>query len=146
MNKKTAHILIAEAEKVLNNAYVPVSDYPVGAAILTDDDMIFQGCNTESVISGLGSCAERNAVSHAVAHGKYRYKALAVASKDKKMIKPCGACLQVLHEMTQISKKDIDIVFIDSAGEIKIESVKTMLKFTIGPEDLGKELSSYRNR
>ncbi len=46
--------LIASAKLGMQSAYAIVSGFPVGAAVLTVGGDIFQGCNTESVISGLG--------------------------------------------------------------------------------------------
>jgi cytidine deaminase len=65
--------LIAGAKLGMKNAYAVVSSFPVGAAVLTSKGNVFQGCNTESVISGMGVCAERSAIDHAVACGEYLF-------------------------------------------------------------------------
>ncbi len=75
------------------NAYSIVNKFPCGAAVLTEKGNIYQGCNVESVISGMGTCAERSAIDHAVAHGEYGFKAVAIISKLGEPIKPCGMCL-----------------------------------------------------
>ncbi len=59
--------LIQAAKRGMANAYCPVTGFPVGAAVLTAAGNIYQGCNVQSVISGMGVCAERSAIDHAVA-------------------------------------------------------------------------------
>lgn len=40
--------LIGEAYEAKKNAYVPYSNFPVGAALLTEDGKIYRGCNIEN--------------------------------------------------------------------------------------------------
>ncbi len=64
------HELIETARRAMKNAYTPVTRFPVGASVLTASGKLFEGCNTQSVISGLGVCAERSAIDHAVVFGR----------------------------------------------------------------------------
>jgi cytidine deaminase len=91
--------LLEEAAKAMKNAYV-LWGFPVGAAVLTEDGEIYGGCNVESWVSGLGVCAERCAIHHAVLHGKRKVKAVAVVAEaqNKSGIRPCGACLQYISD------------------------------------------------
>ena len=57
MNQGERDQLIAGAKLGMQNAYAIVSSFPVGAAVLTATGKVFQGCNTESVISGMGICS-----------------------------------------------------------------------------------------
>lgn len=50
--------MIEVARETRENAFVPRSGYKVGACILSLDGGFFGGCNTESIISSLGVCAE----------------------------------------------------------------------------------------
>lgn len=72
--------------------------FGVGAAVLAGDGKIYGGCNVESWISGLGVCAERCAIQHAVLHGNKKIMEIAVVvdAEDKSEIKPCGAYLQYI--------------------------------------------------
>lgn len=91
--------LIAAARDAADNAYCPYSNYRVGAALLTEDGDIQTGCNVENGSYGLTVCAERVAVLAAVAKGKKKFKALALAAGNiEKPATPCGACRQVLAE------------------------------------------------
>lgn len=54
--------VIKAAQEAAENAYVPYSSFRVGAALLTKDGHIFQGCNIENASFGLTNCAERTAI------------------------------------------------------------------------------------
>ena len=72
MNKKIGKRekrLLEEAAKAIKNAHV-LWGFPVGAAVLTEDEEIYGGCHVESGVSGLGVCAERCAIHHAVLQEK----------------------------------------------------------------------------
>jgi cytidine deaminase len=83
---------------VRRSAYAPYSRFRVGAALLTASGKVFVGCNVENASYGLTICAERNAVFRAVAAGERRFAAIAIAAESKGVVRPCGACLQVLAE------------------------------------------------
>lgn len=90
--------LLHAAAEVSRRAYAPYSKFQVGAALLTHSGEIITGCNVENASYGLTSCAERNAVFHAIAGGHRRFKAVAIVSSGKRPPYPCGACRQVLAE------------------------------------------------
>ncbi len=95
-------MLIEEAVHAMGNAYAPYSHYKVGAALLTDDGQIYTGCNVENASYGAAICAERTAVSRAVADGVQAITAIAVVGGKNGTITecapPCGICRQVLSE------------------------------------------------
>ena len=136
-------LLIEKAKEGLNNAYTPVHNFPVGSAVLTFKNNIYQGCNTESVISGLGVCAERSAIDHAAAHGEYKFKSLVIITKLPEPVKPCGACLQYINEFAQIGKNNISIYMVGYNGKINKSSINEMLPNGFGPRDLNKDLTKY---
>jgi cytidine deaminase len=144
VNQEQREQLIASAKLGMQNAYAVVSGFPVGAAVLTAAGYIFQGCNTESVISGMGVCAERSAIDHAVARGEYLYQAVAVTSELEKPIAPCGMCLQYIGEFSQLADRDIEILMVGATGEIRESSIRQMLPTIFGPLDLGLDVSRFR--
>ncbi len=144
MNGNQRDELIASAKLGMENAYTVVSGFAVGAAVLTARGSVYQGCNTESVISGMGVCAERSAIDHAVACGEYRYEAIAVTSSLETPIAPCGMCLQYIGEFSQVADNDIAILMLGSTGEIRESSIRAMLPVIFGPLDLGLDVSPYR--
>ncbi|MCA9178484.1 MAG: cytidine deaminase [Planctomycetales bacterium] len=87
---------LAAATAVRRVAHAPYSNYFVGAAIRTVGEALFTGCNVENRSYGLTICAERVAVTAAVAAGERAFAHLALALPGPQP--PCGACLQVLAE------------------------------------------------
>lgn len=98
--------LLQEAKLASNQAYVPYSNFPVGAAILTETGEVFSGCNVENSSYGLTICAERVAVTKAVSAGFKSFRAIAIYAAIEDPISPCGACRQVLSEFGN----EIDVV------------------------------------
>lgn len=90
--------LVAAARDALSHAHAPYSGYKVGAALLCGDGSVFTGCNVENASYGLTNCAERTALFSAVAAGRTRFTAIAIAATDGPPPFPCGACRQVLAE------------------------------------------------
>lgn len=133
---------IASAARV--NAFVPRSGHDIGSAILSTDGRYFGGCNIESNISGLGSCAERVAIDNAISSGKYEFKAL--LTLDKELIVPCGACLQYLLEFYVITDQDIDIISADTQGNTKVHTLLELLPVRYLPHHDLDKIKSYKNK
>ena len=136
--------LIETAKLYRYNAFVPRSDHKIGACVLATNGEYFGGCNTESVISGLGTCAERSAIDHSVSHGKYEFKALAVV--DDTLTYPCGSCLQYLMLFSQITEEDIDIIVADILGNYCIKTLSELLPFGYKTTQNLDKIKSYRNK
>jgi len=97
--QKLGQLLITNATEARETAYAPYSNFKVGAALLTDERRIFQGCNVENIAYGSTMCAERVAIFKAVSDNVQKFEAIAVvAHLDSGTVVPCGACLQVLSE------------------------------------------------
>ncbi len=79
-------------------AYVPYSDYKVGAALLTAEGKIFTGCNIENAAYSPSNCAERTAIFKAVSEGSTEFLGLAVVADSPHPVSPCGVCRQVMAE------------------------------------------------
>jgi len=90
--------LLAFAREVQEKAYSPYSGFRVGAAVYSADGEIFQGVNVENAAYGSTMCAERGAISAAVAAGYRDITAIAVVGDSEAPTVPCGACRQVLAE------------------------------------------------
>lgn len=136
LDKDTINRLIQTAKQAMAKAYVPVSGFPVGAALLTDAGDIFEGCNTESIIAGLGVCAERSAVDHAVIHGVRNFTAVAVASTREQPLFPCGACRQYLSEFAQKGGVDPMVYAVGANGEIRAMRLSQLIPDSFGPCDM----------
>ena len=90
--------LISAATAARDLAYAPYSGFQVGAALATNAGKIYTGCNVEDISLGLTICAERSAITTAIAQGSKDLVAIAVVTAGKKPAVPCGACRQVMAE------------------------------------------------
>ena len=80
------------------HAYVPYSDFAVGAVVVDDQGRHFGGSNIENASYGLTMCAERVAIFAAVAAGAKAISSVTVTSAKSRPVSPCGACRQVMLE------------------------------------------------
>ena len=87
MNATKKAQVIEAALLAAENAYVPYSQFRVGAALLTKEGNVFQGCNIENASFGLTNCAERTAIFKAVSEGHRDFTCLAVYGDTKDPIK-----------------------------------------------------------
>ena len=90
--------LIVAAKGAREKAYVPYSNFKVGAAVLTQSGAIYTGCNVENASYGLCNCAERTAIFKAVSEGEREFVAIAIVADTEEPVAPCGACRQVMAE------------------------------------------------
>ncbi len=125
--------LIKKALEAKENAYVPYSKFHVGAAIMTQDNSIYTGCNIEIASYSPTICAERTAIFKAVSEGHKKIKAIAIVG-DGDMTYPCGVCRQVIREFGPKAK----IIVANSINEYKEYILEDLLPHSFGPEDLGK--------
>jgi cytidine deaminase len=86
--------LLDLAQAASANAYAPYSKFHVGAAALLHDGRVVTGVNVENAAYPLGVCAERCALSRAVADGMRPGDVEVVAITAS----PCGGCRQWLVE------------------------------------------------
>jgi len=140
-----AEELIAAALQAKENASVPLSRFRVGAAVLTGNRRIFEGCNTECLIPVLGVCAERNAINHAIIHGEKSFLAVAVVSDLYQPLLPCGTCLQYIQEFARQDDRDILIIAEGRSGDRMVTSVDELFKGGFPPEATARDIQeSFR--
>ncbi len=121
--------LINQAAEAAKNSYSPYSHFPVGACVLYESGKTYSGCNIENSSYGLTLCAERNAISTAIAQGeKSRIKKIAVVSPKRTRCYPCGACLQWLQEFEK--GQNITVILEDENFEPIEYELKNMLPNT----------------
>jgi len=92
--------LLEAAWAARRHAHAPYSHFQVGAALLTADGRVFGGCNVENAAYPVTLCAERGALSAAVAAGLRPGDLVAavVVTEAAALTPPCGACRQALVE------------------------------------------------
>lgn len=132
------------AKEARDNAYTPVFNYKVGAAILTDKGNIYKGCNTEAVVPSLSICAERNALSNAVSNGDYCFEAVLIVSQGDRPVYPCGSCRQYLFEFAQLVDHELEIILKSDTGATVETTISELLPQGFGPADLDMTLENYR--
>ena len=98
----TAQALIEAAKQAAKHAYVPYSNFTVGAALLTADGTVYSGCNIENAAFSPTNCAERTAFFKAVSDGARDFCAIAIIGGTNgdfsDFCPPCGVCRQVMAE------------------------------------------------
>jgi cytidine deaminase len=116
--------LLEAAMKAMKHAYV-LWGFRVGAAVLGNDGKAYEGCNVESWVSGLGTCAERCAINHALLHGNRRIKEVAIVVDAEKLHepRPCGACLQYIHDFA-VDSKIMIVTAKAERGRVLLETVR----------------------
>jgi cytidine deaminase len=126
--------LIQKAVEAKLNAHPPYSNFHVGAALLTEDDKIYTGCNVENSTFGLTLCAERTAIFKAMSEGERKFKAIAITSDSPDYITPCGSCRQIIFDHCG----EIDIICTNGKHEYKIFKTSELLPHAFGDKDLNK--------
>ena len=126
--------LAHKAVEAKANALPPYSKFHVGAALLTQDDKVFLGCNVENSTYGLTMCAERTAIFKAISEGERKFKAIAIASDSPDYITPCGACRQIIYDHCG----EIDIICTNGKEEYKVFKTSELLPFAFGKKDLNE--------
>ena len=86
------------AREAMAKAYVPYSEFPVGAAAIVDDGRVVSGCNVENASYGVTLCAECSLVSALVMSGGGRLVAFTCVDGHGRVLMPCGRCRQLLYE------------------------------------------------
>jgi cytidine deaminase len=125
--------LIDLANEARRRAYVPYSNYPVGAALRTKSGKLFTGVNVENAAYPTTMCAERTAVFKAVSEGEREFEVIAVVTDNGGS--PCGSCRQVLAEF------GLDTVVLIANGDGKLTeetTVNDLLPGAFTPEHLRK--------
>lgn len=132
-NKDLRQQLIDGAFAAQERAYVPYSEFRVGAAALDEQGRIFSGCNIENASYGAANCAERTAIFCAVAAGARQIRMLAVITDDEDYARPCGICRQVIREF---AAPDFLLLALKPDGSYIELAMEDILPFSFGPEQL----------
>lgn len=134
ISNETQQELLKLATEARAHAYTPYSHYNVGAALLTKDGRVYQGCNIENASYTPTVCAERTAFFKAIFDGVREFSAIAIIGSGVTPSYPCGVCRQVMSEFC-----DGDFVVITSNGdssEVITETLDQIMPHRFGPKDL----------
>jgi cytidine deaminase len=132
MDEKQA--LIDLANMARQRAYVPYSNYPVGAALRTRSGRLYTGVNVENAAYPQTMCAERVAIFKAVSEGEKDFEVISVVTDNGGS--PCGGCRQVLAEFGL----DTIVLLADGRGRLVREtSVRELLPDAFTPDRLSTQ-------
>ncbi len=123
--------LLDAARAARERAYAPYSGFAVGAALETSDGTVITGCNVENASYGMSICAERTAITSAVAQGYREFRAIAVAGPDGAITSPCGACRQFIAEFDP----ELPVFFTTPDADMQT-TLDKLLPFSFGPKSL----------
>jgi cytidine deaminase len=135
VNMMETNDLIVEANKAREFAYVPYSNFKVGAALLSREGQVFHGCNIENAAYGMTNCAERTALFKAYSEGITQFDSLVVVADTDRPVPPCGACRQVISELCD---PEMEVVLTNLKGDVQKVLVKDLLPGAFSPQDLTK--------
>ncbi len=128
--------LIKRAKTIREKAYVPYSQFPVGAALLTTSGKVYDGCNIENAAYPVTCCAERVAIFKAISEGETSFDTLAVVADTDRPVPPCGSCRQVISEFFDAQTK---VHTTNLHGDVKTLTVDQLLPYSFSANDLNDQ-------
>ena len=130
--------LIELSKEAMGKAYAPYSGYKVGAALLTKQGKVYQGCNVENAAYTPSNCAERTAIFNAISEGDRDFEAIAIVGGKDGLVKdrfpPCGVCRQVLMEFCD--PETFRIVLAKDKGEYEEYTLKKLFPVSFGKDQI----------
>lgn len=129
-------------------SYAPYSHYQVGAALLSENGIVYRGCNIENAAYTPTNCAERTAFFKAVSEGVRSFCAIAIVGGGQgqeitQYAFPCGVCRQVMMEFCD--PEHFLIIAAKSEADYRCFLLRELLPEGFGPQNLvpgGKENES----
>lgn len=136
-NGRIQHLIEAALE-AREHSYAPYSRFHVGAALLTSEGRVYQGCNIENASYTPTICAERNAFFKAVYEGERDFAMIAIAGSPEgpctDYAAPCGVCRQVMMEFCD--PKAFRVIIAKSPEEYLEYRLEELLPLGFGPANL----------
>ena len=134
----TPEKLLELAHEARERAYAPYSHYAVGAALLTKDGRVYQGCNIENAGYTATNCAERTAFFKAVSEGVKEFQAICVVGGKAGVLTeytaPCGVCRQVMMEFC--NPETFQVILAVDKEHYNVYTLKELLPLGFGPSNL----------
>ncbi len=128
--------LVTAAMEAKEHAYAPYSHFRVGAALLTTEGKVYQGCNIENAGYTPTNCAERTAFFKAVYEGERHFSAIAVNGDADDYLYPCGVCRQVMAEFCD--PKTFQVIVSNKNGDYKKYTLEELFPGAFTPAELEK--------
>lgn len=121
-------------EKLLNNSYAKYSKYRVSCICVMCDNREISGVNVENASFGASICAERVAITSAIAQGykKGDFKELHIMVDSAKIGMPCFMCRQVISEFFDDDAK----IYVYSNNEMESYEVSQICPYPFNEDNL----------
>ena len=94
----------------------------VAAAILTEGGNIYVGVCIDTA-SGLGMCAERNAMANMLTHGEAKIAKVVAVMPDGRVGSPCGACREFMMQLHRDSGEIEILVDLETEKTVKLKDL-----------------------
>ncbi len=133
VTKKELEEMLEMAYQSMKRAYVPYSNFQVGACIKASSGKYYCGCNIENAAYTPSNCAERTAIFQAVYEGERSFDAIAIACSGQYPAFPCGVCRQVLNEFCL---PEMPVLCGNAAHQTVRSTLGQLLPYAFGPKDL----------
>lgn len=129
--KDNLTLYIGKAIEASRNAYVPYSNYSVGAYLVTKDGIGYTGCNVENASYPATICGERTALVKAISEGARDFEGIVIATANGGS--PCGVCRQMLFEFSP----EMAVITVNFDGDIVLDTtLDKLLVAGFGPQSL----------
>jgi cytidine deaminase len=142
LNSEDAQLL-REARNVTQFAYVPYSEFRVGAFAKLVNGKTVSGTNQENASYPAGICAERTLMSTASSlFPGVGIETMAISyhnlnGKSDRPISPCGICRQTLTEFQERTSHPIRIILSGMEGKVQIiENATDLLPLLFSADDM----------
>lgn len=123
------------AATVREKAYVPYSNFKVGAALRAPSGAVHLGCNVENVAYPEGTCAEAGAIAAMVAAGETEILEAYVIADAPSPVPPCGGCRQKLAEF---AKPEVKVTLATTDGQELVMTVAELLPGAFGRDHMDR--------
>lgn len=122
-------------KRLLKNSYSPYSGFRVAAITLMKDGKTFGGVNVENASFGATICAERVAITSAIANGykKGDFSKLYIMCDSERISTCCFLCRQTINEF--FNKED-EVICYSNDGDKESFLVKDLCPYPFGSSDL----------
>ncbi len=117
----TWNTLYEKAREVQNDRAVSpfIEAGGVAAALMSENGNIYVGVCIDTC-SGLGMCAERNAIANMLTHGESKIKKIVAVMSDGRVGSPCGACRELMMQLDRDSGEIEILVDLDTMKTVKL--------------------------
>lgn len=124
-----------ELLRLLDSSYAPYSRFHVSAIVILKDGSYFTGVNVENASYSATICAERVAITAAVAAGysKGDFDKLYIMVDSDRISSCCFVCRQVIEEFFE---SDAQIIFSNRNGDARKYTTEEICPIPFNGEDL----------